>query len=151
MSDAAQILFLPGVPGLGLEPSIAASNPYPDTTIDLLKVMRSYGVDASFSEPRENRVDVAHRNADVWLPVVSVVGVHGVGVALNILSNALYDLYVKRFVDPSNNGDPDRPPAQLHIELRYNSVTGEQLVRMDGAASDVIAAIREISGSPDVE
>ena len=149
MSDGAVVRFLPGVPGLGLAPEVRNANAYPDTAIDLLKVMRSYGADVEFSQPRDQRVDVSHRDADIWLPIVSFVGDAGLNVSLGILASAIYDLFKRR---RNRAADPDdgRPDTNLHLEIRYMNSAGEHQVRLDGPPADVIEAIRRLSGeNPD--
>ncbi|WP_157062967.1 hypothetical protein [Actinopolyspora mortivallis] len=139
MSDRPTIRFLPGIPGGSAEP---ATNPYPDTALDLMKVMRTHGADVDYSHPPEDRADVAYRSADVWLPVMAFLGSSGLSVGLNILASSIYDLWVR-------HRQPDRPNPNLHIELQYNDATGERQVRLDGSPDHVIQAIREMSGNAD--
>lgn len=107
-------------------------------TTDFMKALKTSGAEVRFLYDRADRVEVSHNAADIWLPILSFAGDGSLNIALNMVASALYDLFVKHRI---GTGADDAPPL-LHIEIRKDSSTGEQMLRVDGPPAEAIEAVK---------
>lgn len=153
-TEGPKFRFLPGIPGIELQDEKLNQIAYPDTAADLEKVLRQRGAIVEYSVSRELREEVGHRAADIWLPIIELVQLGGVSVALNLLSNVLYDMFIRKRV--VKDSDPQLEESQEIDGLEERSSTpilhltierlpdGTARTELNGPAEDVVQAIREL-------
>jgi hypothetical protein len=146
--ESAQVLIKPGIPGI---PNLRLPDdlrPYPDTAIDLAKVLRARGISVTFEDERSRRGEVSHKAADIWLPILEIAASLMVGVGTNLLSSLMYDLL----------GEKRARSGFLHVQ--WEIVDGEyhEEFRADGTGTEVLDAldqferrVRKIRGTPGFE
>src|SRR5258708_885972 len=87
-----QVVILPGLPRSLSAPDDATGDLYPDSTIDMIKILRLHGL--SVAPLSTDKPDlVAHKSYDVWLPIIqfslSTLG----GASGNLLSALILDYF----------------------------------------------------------
>ena len=115
------------------------ANLYPAGTKELVQAFISNGVNAElYSDDRDKR-DLILKGADIVLPILLFVGSSAVGVGLNILSNWIYD----RFVKTKNAEDP-------LIKVEYAEVDSDRRIvkwrRIEAPASQLYVNLSEEAG-----
>ncbi|MEU3768488.1 hypothetical protein AB0E55_25820 [Amycolatopsis keratiniphila] len=136
MSDMTPtVIFLPGISGMQLPENIEKVG-YPDTATDLEKILKLHGLNVDYAVTKSERVEVAHRAIDIWLPIIGFAAGAAGNVALNILSNALYD----RFINRRRN---DLPTPTIHLRL-VRLPDGTEVFELNGGPEEIVETIREI-------
>jgi hypothetical protein len=91
MTDS-KVLVLPGLPG-NLTKPVGEQAVYPDTTIDMVKVLTEYGLEPEFVD-HEERTLVSHKALDIWLPILEFTSNLATGVAGGLLVNLIQSFFV---------------------------------------------------------
>ncbi|MCY0903613.1 hypothetical protein [Arthrobacter sp. H14-L1] len=91
MTDS-KVLVLPGLPRNLTKPA-GEQALYPDTTIDMVKVLREYGLESEFVD-QDERTLVSHKAFDVWLPILEFTSNLATGVAGGLLANLIQSFFV---------------------------------------------------------
>ena len=73
---------------------------YPDTTIDMIKVMREVGLNVEFADPEAARTLVGHKAFDVWLPILEFSSTLLGGTASILLANLIQRYFDNRDAVP---------------------------------------------------
>ena len=121
----------PGVPGL-IERLESGNGAYPDSTTDIVKLLRVAEFDVLYDEPPESRSIVAHNAADFWMPVLTFTVTFSWSVIAGIVGNLLTSLLGKDRVSRS----------QLHIKVgRTNEIGETSYFEGSGPAPDVLRAL----------
>jgi hypothetical protein len=132
-NNASEVLVLPGVPGI-FDRIETGEWAYPDSTNDVIKLLREAGLTVEYSEPRSERVRVSHNAADFWLPVLLFVQQTSWDVIVSYITNVLTNLI----------GPLDTFNRQLHVKVGTKSSDGsDQFFEGSGKAKDVLAAMRQ--------
>lgn len=156
MSETTQpppdVTVLPGVPnmdGLTVDDGVV---PFPDTTTDVVKLLRQRGISVEYSVPRDQRTYVGHKAFELWLPILEftrdlLIGIEG-GLLVELLMS-----YVQPAADSSTPedleqsdeevGEPrDTAPAILHVEWHVAKPDGERETFVaNGSMPDVLDAL----------
>lgn len=120
---------VPGMPDLRVDGNRV---PYPDSTTDFVKVLRSLGFDPQFREPREDRRYVGHKALEVWLPILQI--------AQEILVSANADLLVGIIRSYFGGRIPDE--GILHVDWRISTAEGhDEEFTANGPADEVVKAL----------
>jgi hypothetical protein len=128
----ASVTILPGVPGMP-ELRVDDGVPYPESTVDFVKVLRHQGVEVEYDVPRDQRRYVGHKAYELWLPIVLVAREVLVALEAGILVE-----WLKSYLP----ADQAKNPTLLHVDWRVRDESGtENRFRADGAAPDVLDAL----------
>lgn len=130
-SSDSEILICAGIPdkpGLVVE----GGRPYPETAIDVAKVIRERGLTVSFEDERDHRKYVEHKAADVFLPILQVV----VGV-LEGISGGLFTMIIADLLGPE-----EAKESFLHVEYRIADSDGNmEEFKAAGPGEQVLEAL----------
>ena len=67
----ADVVIIPGIPGWSYPADEdKLQSPYPTTTIDMAKILRSEGLTVEHALPRGERQEISLKAAEYWLPVL---------------------------------------------------------------------------------
>lgn len=130
-SRESQVLICAGVPWI---PTLAVEGgrPYPDTAIDLAKLIRERGLTVSFEDERERRKYVEHKVADVFLPILQVTRDVLVGISGGLFAMLIADLL----------GVEGAKKSILHVEYRIVDSDGSvEEFKAVGAGEEVLEAL----------
>lgn len=120
---------MPSLPGYTVD---SGKFPYPDTTIDVAKVIAAHGITVSYEHDRENRQYASLNAADIWLPILQVTHELLIALGAHVLAEIIMGTLGS---ERANNG-------QLHFEYRVTDREGElQYLKIDGKGEDVLTAI----------
>jgi hypothetical protein len=129
--DESQIVIcagIPGKPGLAVE----GGKPYPDTAIDMAKVIREHGLTVSFEDDREKRKYVEHKATDVWLPILQVTIDILTGISSGLFTMLIADLL----------GADKAEKSILYVEYRVTDRRGKvQEFKAEGPGKEVMEAV----------
>lgn len=106
-SDETHILICAGIPG-NPDLEVEGGRPYPETAIDLAKVVRERGLTVSFEDERNHRKYVEHKAADIFLPILQVASGILEGISGGLFTMVIADLL----------GADDAKKSILHVEYR---------------------------------
>jgi hypothetical protein len=107
---------------------------YPATTIDVIKLLREAGLSVEYAEAREDRAQVGHNAADMWIPVLVFMQQISWDVVVSYLTTVLTGLI----------GTPGVSNRRLHVKVGRRSADGsERFFESSGTARDVLDAMRE--------
>lgn len=163
---SSSVAVLPGVPnmrGLTVDDGIV---PFPDTTVDFVKVLRARGLKVEFTVARDDRRYVGHKAFELWLPILEFSRDLFIAIGGGLLVEA-----IKTYLDPrteqtdtpelqESEGDtqpatsePENrsfappegaTPAILHIEWHVTKPGGQRDTFVaNGSAPDVFRALEE--------
>lgn len=134
MASIGVVSIRSGVPGLGKVTPDAEHEPYPTSTIDVVKILREKGYDVSFDLEEEDRQYAGHFAADVWLPILEIAGSLLLGIAGNLMSQIIID-YI---------GEAEARRSVLHVEYIITRADGSsETFRADGTGEHVLRALDE--------
>lgn len=133
MTDSElQVIIRPGVPGLGFEELDGGHAGYASSADDLVKLLRERGVATDFDRPREERLEVTHKAADVWLPVIEVVR----DLAIGVLGGCIVELVKDE-------------KTRLHAKVGRSRRGATEWLELDGSRDEVIEAIDRFLEQPE--
>lgn len=126
MEDAGgpAVVLRPGVPGMGLETLDDGTAGYPSTSDDVIKLLLEQGVVAEYDRPLNERSEVTHKAADVWLPVLEIVR----DLAIGILGGCIVELVAE-------------PASWVHAKVGRKRKGETSWLEISGQRDEVIAAI----------
>jgi hypothetical protein len=128
------VTVLPGVPGM---PNLVADGgrvPYPDSTVDFVKILKELGVDVVFTEVKEERRYAGHKAAEHWLPILETSRDLLLG-----MSGGLFVEVIKSYLGADASDE-----SVLHVDWRVKHADGrEERFVADGASQDVLEALSE--------
>jgi len=128
------VLILPGIPGL-YERVPSGEGAYPVTTNDVIKMLREKGLNVEYSEARNERAEVGHNAADLWIPVLLFVQQTSWDVVVSYVTAVITNLI----------GLPDTSTRRLHVKVGIRRSNGEEtFFDGSGKARDVLAAMRQV-------
>ena len=131
LPERLDAIVLPGVPRVAT-PDVT-EDPYPGTTIDVIKILRAEGVKVDYADPERPRVTVELKAAEIWLPIVVFTS--------EALANGLGGVLTAAFLEIVGKARARR--ARLHARvgrMRGNDVEVEWL-DVDGPADAALEAI----------
>lgn len=132
MTEMCGVQIQAGLPGL---PHFEVDNgkfPYPDTTVDIAKVLHERDIPVTFEHDREKRQYASLNAADIWLPIVQVTYELLLAVDAHLFASVIIDAL----------GLDRAKRSQLHVEYRATDRKGkEQILKIDGSGKDVLEAI----------
>jgi hypothetical protein len=67
-----RVEILAGMPSLPAFTADSGKFPYPDTTVDIVKILRERSLEVSFEHSRDQRQYASLNAADIWLPIIQV-------------------------------------------------------------------------------
>jgi len=106
--------------------------PYPDSTIDFVKVIRERGLDVRYELAPEDRRYAGHKAAEHWLPILEIAR----DVLIGIEAGLLVELIKGYF------GDDEPDKELLHVDWRVTHEDGsEERFIADGHGDEVIEAL----------
>jgi hypothetical protein len=128
------VVVLPGLPGWSTSTSRdRVGHPYPDTTYDVVKLLREQGLSVEYTVAPEDRQTVSLQAAEHWLPVL----VFGYDVAVSIGAELIAGAITQLF------GTFQRGNDRLHVRFGSTSADGKvEFFEAHGSAADVVDAIR---------
>lgn len=130
---ARSVRVQPGVPGIMVRLE-SGNGAYPDSTTDIVKLLREVSFEVSYEEPSECRSLVAHNAADFWMPILIFTDELTWSVIGGVLANALTSLL----------GTARASRAQLHLKIGRESRDGEtSYFEGSGPASQVLKALEK--------
>lgn len=125
---------IPGMPGLTVP---SGKYPYPDTVTDIAKLIRERGFEAFYEDPREDRAIIAHKAADIWVPVMQVTSSLLLSVSSGLFTALILDLL----------GIAKGQNSVLHVETRVLDEDGSvREFKADGTGGDVLRALDAFEG-----
>lgn len=130
---------LPGIPGMaGVRDGDRI--PYPDSTIDFVKVAREHGLEPTFLDTPDERSFAGHKAAEQWLPILEWSSTLLTGVGGGLMVELLKD-----YLGMDGSSDADVLQDQtLHVDWRVTRPDGsEERFVADGASSEVLEALNE--------
>ena len=165
--DSSSVAVLPGVPNMGGLTVDDGIVPFPDTTVDFVKILRAHGLNVEFTVAREDRRYVGHKAFELWLPILEFSRDVFIAIGGGLLVEA-----IKTYLEPrtaqtdalgleDSAGDtppatPEREdasyappddgaaPAILHIEWHVTKPGGQRdSFVANGSAPDVFRALEE--------
>jgi hypothetical protein len=105
---------------------------YPDSTTDVVKLLRELKFEVTYDERPESRSLVAHNAADFWMPVLAFTDQMSWSVIGGVLANLLTSLL----------GNAKASRAQLHLKVGRTGRDGEtSYFEGSGPASQVLKAL----------
>lgn len=132
MPEVRGLQIWAGLPGL---PNFEADDekfPYPDTTVDIVKVFRARDIPVSFEHEREKRQYASLNAADIWLPIIQVAYELLLAVDAHLFASVIIDAL----------GLDHAKSSQLHVEYRATDRKGrERFLKIDGSGKDALDAI----------
>ncbi len=121
------VTVLPGVPNMARLTVDDGVVPFPDTTVDFVKILRERGIVVEYAVPREDRRYVGHKAYELWLPILEF----SMDVLAGLEAGILVEL-VKTYLDPPSGSAPTpdqiskgrkRPTSWLKRRPRQRSCT----------------------------
>jgi hypothetical protein len=130
----ADVVVLPGLPGWHYSgDDDRLTNPFPTTTTDIVKVLRSDGLTVEHIVERDHRQEVSLNAAEYWVPVLVFAADVGANMAGDLLAGAITRLF----------GAPLRRRSRLHVRYGQQRSDGSvDFFEAHGDAEKVIEAIR---------
>jgi hypothetical protein len=127
----SQVLICAGIPGKpGL--TVEGGKPYPETAVDLAKVIREHGLTVSFEDERQERKYVEHKAADVFLPIIQV--------AIDILTGISSGFFTMFIADLLGLDKAEK--SILHVEYRIADRRGNvEEFKANGPGKEVMEAL----------
>ena len=87
-------MVLPGLPGWSQSADDRVQNPYPDTTLNMVEILRSNGHTVEHAFERSKRQEISLNAAECWVPVL--VFANDVGVETCVQCSAAIRHFVGR-------------------------------------------------------
>ena len=132
-TETLDVLIMPGVPGI-MERLDSGEGTYPVTTTDVVKLLQEIGLQVGYSEAREQRTQIGHNAADIWLPVILFLQQTSWDVAVSYVTTVVTGLI----------GVPETSKRRLHVKVGLRSADGiERFFEGSGKARNVLAAMRQ--------
>ena len=132
-ADKPDVLVLPGIPGL-FDQLPSGESAYPVTTTDVVKLLREAGLNVEYAEARNERTQVGHNAADLWIPVLLFVQQTSWDVVISYVTSVLTSLI----------GIPETSKRRLHVKVGVRNSNGDDtFFESSGKARDVLAAMRQ--------
>jgi hypothetical protein len=131
--DGIDVLVLPGIPG-NRERLDDGRGAYPDTTVDVVKLLREQGISVDYAEAADQRAELTYKADDVWLPVLLWTS--------DALANGAGSLFADMIIQLLGQRRAER--KVLHVKTEVETRDGEKRkFEGDGPGADVLKALRE--------
>jgi hypothetical protein len=132
-------VVFPGVPRVAT-PDVD-EDPYPSSTIDVIKILRSEGVRVDYADPERPRVSVDLKAAEVWLPIVVFTS--------EALANGLGGVLTAAFLEMVGRARAGKTRLHARVgRIRSDDLEIEWL-DVDGPADAALEAIERFFGDRD--
>lgn len=146
--ENVDVLVLPGFPDREVALN-EAGNPYPSTTIDVVKRLRQLGLTVEFTESREQRLEVALKASELWIPVLQVAQQVFINLGVWQLIKAFELRSTARSASAGEDiaGESDRAEAPLlHVRMAVVREDGRETrwIEVDGSPDDVVRVIAQV-------
>lgn len=129
---AAEVVVLPGLPGWFPNDN-QIRHPFPNTTTDVVKVLRGQGLSVEHVVAREGRQIIALKAAEYWLPIL----VFSYEVAVNVSAELLAGVITQLF------GAVQLRRDRLHVRYGHRLPDGTvSYFEAHGPGDEVVKAIR---------
>lgn len=128
------VLVVAGLPGWSQAGTTdQVSNPYPETTTDVVKLVREQGLTVQYAVPREDRQTVSLNAAEYWLPVL----VFAYDVGTNLVAGYFTGVITQLL------GSLPKRSDRLHVRFGRETTDGAvEYFEAHGPAPDVVKAIK---------
>jgi len=129
----ADVVVLPGLPGWSQSADDRVQNPYPDTTLNMVKILRSNGHTVEHAFERSKRQEISLNAAECWVPVLVFANDVGVETCVQLLVHA-----IRQIVGASQ-------PSQTKLHVRFGRQGPDGTVEYfegHGDGDKVLEAIR---------
>ena len=103
----AEVVVLPGLPGWSPAADGRMRNPYPSTTLDIVKILRSNGRSVEHALERGERQEISLNAAECWVPVLVFANDVGIETCVTLLVNAIRQIV----------GALQLPGTKLHVRF----------------------------------
>lgn len=120
------VIIHAGVPGIGLKTLADGSGGYPSTAVDMVKLFREANVEADYDRPPNERTEVTHHAADIWLPILEIVR----DIGISVFAACVYDL-------------AKDPRSKVHAKVGRRRNGETTWIEVSGDREDVIRAVDE--------
>jgi hypothetical protein len=131
--DGIGVLVLPGIPG-NRERLDDGRGAYPDTTVDVVKLLREQGLSVDYVEAADRRAELTYKADDVWLPVLLWTS--------DALANGAGSLFADVIIQLLGHHRAER--KVLHVKFKWRNADGSKgKFEVDGLGADVLKALRE--------
>ena len=131
--DGIDVLVLPGIPG-NRERLDDGRGAYPDTTVDVVKLLREQGISVDYAEAADRRAELTYKADDVWLPVLLWTS--------DALANGGGSLFAHVIIQLLGQHRAER--KVLHVECKWETRDGDKgSFKAEGLGADVLKALRE--------
>ena len=130
---AADVVVLPGLPGWSGTANDRVQNPYPETTLDMVKFLRSNGRTVEHALERGERQEVSLNAAEFWVPVLVFANDLGIETSVKLLVLAIRQIM----------GALQLSRTKLHVRFGRQRPDGTvEYFEGHGDADKVLEAIR---------
>lgn len=131
----AEVVVLPGLPGWNQPVDDRVQNPYPETTLDVVKILRSNDFAVEYAIERSDRQEISLNAAECWIPVLVFVNEVGIETCVTLLVNAIRQIV----------GALQQPWTRLHVRFGRQQPDGTiEYFEGHGDADKVLEAIRAL-------
>ena len=128
----ADVVVLPGLPGWSGTAHDRVQNPYPETTVDTVNILRSHGCTVEHALERGERQEISLNAAEFWVPVLVFAAELGIEATVDLLMHAIRQIV----------GTLQLPRQKLHLRFGQQRPDGTvDYLEVHGDADKVIEAI----------
>jgi hypothetical protein len=137
--EGLDAIVLPGVPGVDT-PGVD-EDPYPASTIDVIKILRAEGIQVDYAQPTRPRVSVDLKAAEVWMPIVVFTS--------EALANGLGGVLTAAFLEIVGKARAGRTRMHARVGRMRSDDIGVEWLDVDGPAEAALEAIERFLAADD--
>lgn len=129
----ADVIVLPGFPGRNQPVDERVQNPYPNTTLDVVKILRSNDRTVEHALERSERQEISLNAAEYWVPILVFAQDLGMETCVNLLGHAIRQIV----------GAFQLPRTKLHVRFGRQRPDGTvEFFEGHGDGDKVLEAMR---------
>lgn len=129
----ADVVVLPGFPGRRQPADKRVQNPYPDTTLHMVKILRSNDRTVEHVVERSERQEISLNAEECWVPILVFANELGMETCVNLLVHAIRQIV----------GKLQLPRKMLHVRFGRQRPDGTiEFFEGHGDGDKVLEAIR---------
>jgi hypothetical protein len=112
--------------------------PYPETTVDIVKILREADITVEFDDQPSERAYVGHKALEVWLPILEISGNYLLGISGGLMTWLITEYLTKQ------TGNTQDDEAIIHVTYRVLDDDGRpHEITLRGPKTDVCEALNE--------